>query len=155
MEITSATLEAKLRGALDISHVVSESVCACAWVRLYSCECEPASVSSNRVPVSTCNYIVIQRLYVYARVNVYLPLCVCVCVHVQEVKDVSESCGCGLKFEVVVVSPDFEGKGLLARHRLVNGCLAEEIKQIHAFGQKTYTPEQWSSRKNRVADTLN
>ena len=51
--------------------------------------------------------------------------------------------GCGQKFEVVVVSPQFEGKRLLERHRLVNECLSKELEQIHAFSQKTYTPEQW------------
>ena len=61
----------------------------------------------------------------------------------QEVKDVSE--GCGQSFEVVIVTEEFKGKGLLQRHRLVNDCLATEISQIHAFTQKTYTPEQWTA----------
>ncbi|TNN48552.1 BolA-like protein 2 [Liparis tanakae] len=26
---------------------------------------------------------------------------------------------------------------------MVNTCLAEELKEIHAFEQKTLTPEQW------------
>ena len=60
----------------------------------------------------------------------------------QEVKDTSG--GCGQSFDVLVVSSQFEGKSLLQRHRLVNTCLANELKVIHAFSQKTYTPEQWS-----------
>src|SRR5438874_1837118 len=48
-----------------------------------------------------------------------------------QVVDVSD--GCGAKFEVVIVSPSFEGKTMLQRHRMVNDCLAEELKSIHAF----------------------
>uniref|UniRef100_A0A182PU82 dolichyl-P-Glc:Man9GlcNAc2-PP-dolichol alpha-1,3-glucosyltransferase n=1 Tax=Anopheles epiroticus TaxID=199890 RepID=A0A182PU82_9DIPT len=57
---------------------------------------------------------------------------------------VDESDGCGGKFRVVVVSSQFQGKPLLQRHRLVNAALEEELKTIHAFSQKTYTPEQWA-----------
>ena len=64
----------------------------------------------------------------------------------KEVKDNSD--GCGLKFEVVVVSSQFQGKRLLDRHRMVHGCLEEEMKNIHAFQQKAYTPEQWTKMNN-------
>lgn len=60
------------------------------------------------------------------------------------VEVVDESDGCGGKFRVVVVSSQFQGKPLLQRHRLVNAALEEELKTIHAFSQKTYTPEQWA-----------
>ena len=69
------------------------------------------------------------------------------CVCVQEVKDTSG--GCGQSFEAVIVSSQFEGKPLLARHRLVNECLAEEFPVIHAFTQKTYTPEQWTKLSSK------
>ena len=36
----------------------------------------------------------------------------------------------------------FEGKALLARHRMVNKALEAELKTIHAFSQKALTPEQ-------------
>lgn len=68
-------------------------------------------------------------------------------VHVEVV---DESDGCGGKFSVVVVSDKFQGKPLLARHRLVNSVLQEELKEIHAFTQKTYSIEQWSNKKNAV-----
>ena len=58
------------------------------------------------------------------------------------VNDLSD--GCGSKFEAVIVSEKFEGKPLLQRHRLVNGILEEEMKSIHAFTQKTLTPEQFA-----------
>lgn len=65
---------------------------------------------------------------------------------VQQVVD--ESDGCGGKFNVVIVSSEFEGKSLLQRHRLVNTTLAEELKTIHAFSQKNYTPEQWAKEQS-------
>ncbi|KAM5152284.1 bolA-like protein 2 [Mantella aurantiaca] len=65
-----------------------------------------------------------------------------------EVEDTSPN-HCSTSFKVVVVSPLFEGKPLLQRHRLVNGCLAEELKIIHAFEQKTLTPAQWDQEKQK------
>lgn len=56
---------------------------------------------------------------------------------------VDESDGCGGKFSVVIVSEKFRGKPLLQKHRLVNSALAEELKEIHAFSQKCYTPDEW------------
>jgi stress-induced morphogen len=41
------------------------------------------------------------------------------------------------------VSPVFEKKMTLARHRLVNTALKDEIARLHAFSQKSYTPEEW------------
>ena len=82
----------------------------------------------------------------------------------QSVADVGD--GCGSKFEVEVESPQFEGKALLARHRLVsapphavavptlsvaphrpsraphqvNEALKEEMKTIHALSIKRAVP---------------
>jgi stress-induced morphogen len=64
----------------------------------------------------------------------------------QEVVD--ESDGCGGKFSCVVVSEKFRGKPLIQRHRLVNSALQEELKTIHAFSQKTFTPEQWKEQNS-------
>ena len=47
------------------------------------------------------------------------------------VKDVSS--GCGSFFQVEVVSPVFEGKGLVQQHRMINEALREEIKVIHGL----------------------
>ncbi|XP_006886586.1 PREDICTED: bolA-like protein 2-like [Elephantulus edwardii] len=64
--------------------------------------------------------------------------------HVEvEVEDKTLNCWAS-SFRVLVVSPKFEGKPLLQRHRLVNSCLAEELPHIHAFEQKTLTLEQCS-----------
>lgn len=62
----------------------------------------------------------------------------------KEVTDDSD--GCGGKFSAVIVSEQFAGKALLQRHRLVNTALQEELKTIHAFSQKTFTPEQWAQQ---------
>ncbi|XP_006902805.1 PREDICTED: bolA-like protein 2-like [Elephantulus edwardii] len=56
---------------------------------------------------------------------------------------------CASSFRVLVVSSKFEGKPLLQRHRLVNSCLAEELPHIHAFEQKTLTPEQWNRERQK------
>ncbi|GAA98623.1 hypothetical protein E5Q_05310 [Mixia osmundae IAM 14324] len=78
-----------------------------------------------------------------ARIRAVLPSAT----HVQ-VFDISG--GCGQSYEVIIVSPDFEGMSTLKRHRKVNELLADEIAQLHAFTQKSLTPEQWS--KTRVVD---
>ncbi|XP_059533615.1 bolA-like protein 2 [Myotis daubentonii] len=52
-------------------------------------------------------------------------------------------------FQVLLVSAKFEGKPLLQRHGLVNTCLAEELPHIHAFEQKTLTPEQWAPERQK------
>uniref|UniRef100_A0A6B2F2D6 BolA family member 2 n=2 Tax=Bothriechis TaxID=44726 RepID=A0A6B2F2D6_BOTNI len=54
---------------------------------------------------------------------------------------------CATSFKVLVVSPRFRGKALLRRHRLVNELLSEELKLIHAFEQRTLTPEQWAKEQ--------
>ncbi|PHT65613.1 BolA-like protein 2, partial [Capsicum annuum] len=68
------------------------------------------------------------------------------CLFFQEVIDMSA--GCGAKFLVVIVTEQFEGKRLLERHRMVNGALAEEMKEIHALSiTKALTPEQWKQQQ--------
>lgn len=52
-------------------------------------------------------------------------------------------------FKVVVVSPAFEGKNLLGRHRLINATLAEELNGIiHALAIHTYTEDEWKKESN-------
>lgn len=47
-------------------------------------------------------------------------------------------------FKVTVVSDKFDGQGLVARHRLVNQVLAEELKGgVHALAMHTMTPDEW------------
>jgi len=38
----------------------------------------------------------------------------------------------------------------LARHRLVNTALKDEISKLHAFSQKSYTPAEWEARNQEA-----
>ena len=53
--------------------------------------------------------------------------------------------GGGDHWQLFIVSPAFEGKGLIEQHRMVNDALKEEMgdQRIHALALKTYTPAQW------------
>lgn len=48
-------------------------------------------------------------------------------------------------FQVVVISPVFEGKTMVAQHRLVKGIFEAEIAsgELHALSIKTFTPQDW------------
>lgn len=51
--------------------------------------------------------------------------------------------GCGTSFEVAVVSPQFDGKRLLERHRMVNAALKDLMQDIHALSiKRAWTPAQ-------------
>ncbi|MGF1907892.1 BolA/IbaG family iron-sulfur metabolism protein [Vibrio kasasachensis] len=51
-------------------------------------------------------------------------------------------------FKVIVVSEQFKGLRLLARHRMINQALADELAHhIHALAIHTYTPEEWSEQQ--------
>uniref|UniRef100_A0A5K4F8R5 BolA-like protein n=1 Tax=Schistosoma mansoni TaxID=6183 RepID=A0A5K4F8R5_SCHMA len=63
-----------------------------------------------------------------------------------EIVDFSD--GCGLKFDVKVVSQEFEGKSLVDRHRIVHRLLEEEMKSVHALTLKTLAPSQWSLKSS-------
>ncbi|KAG8935489.1 hypothetical protein FRC02_008041 [Tulasnella sp. 418] len=88
-----------------------------------------------------------------------------------EITDTSS--GCGSSYAVIIINPTFEGKMTLARHRwgtlssvaigpgtpmtyvpsaTVNDIMREQIKQMHAFSQKTYTPAEWERIKAKMAE---
>jgi BolA protein len=47
-------------------------------------------------------------------------------------------------FKVLLVTPQFDGKSLIQRHRAVNKTLADELSQgVHALALHTMTPEEW------------
>merc|ERR1719277_266948 len=51
-------------------------------------------------------------------------------------------------FKVVVVSENFVDKKPLARHRLVNDALKEELNSgVHALSINAFTQEQWQKGK--------
>jgi BolA protein len=50
-------------------------------------------------------------------------------------------------FKVVLVTPEFAGLRPIARHRLVNAVLAEELAGgVHALALHTYTEPEWRAR---------
>ena len=50
-------------------------------------------------------------------------------------------------FKVVLVADAFAGKPLLARHRLVNDAVKEELAgPVHALAIHTYTAQEWGNR---------
>jgi stress-induced morphogen len=57
--------------------------------------------------------------------------------------EVRDTTGGGDHFEVLVVSPAFEGKTRVQQHQLVYSALGEQMKgAIHALSLQTLTPEQ-------------
>ncbi|KAG1852656.1 bola protein [Suillus discolor] len=58
-----------------------------------------------------------------------------------------QSSGCGSSYAILLVSEAFEGKTTLARHRLINQALKQEISQLHAFSQKSFTPAQYAAHQ--------
>lgn len=50
-------------------------------------------------------------------------------------------------FKVVLVSNEFEGQPLIARHRTINKLLADELQNgVHALALHTYTESEWRER---------
>ena len=56
-------------------------------------------------------------------------------------------------FKVTIVSEDFNDLLLIKRHRLVNEALAQELRTIHALALHALTPDEWSARAGKVADS--
>jgi len=57
-------------------------------------------------------------------------------------------------FRLVIVSQEFEGMGLVERHRAVNGILAHEIENtIHALALETRTPQEWEARNKTKVES--
>jgi BolA family transcriptional regulator, general stress-responsive regulator len=48
-------------------------------------------------------------------------------------------------WNLIIVSPKFEGKRLVQRHRAVYGALGDELRGgIHALTMKTLAPDEWA-----------
>jgi len=55
-------------------------------------------------------------------------------------------------FRVTLVSGKFTGQKLVARHRAVNRAMADFlVGPVHALALHTYTPEEWTDRKDSPA----
>jgi BolA protein len=68
--------------------------------------------------------------------------------HMHNVAPGSES-----HFKVTLVSEDFSELMLINRHRLVIKALKQEMQKIHALSLHTMTPDEWSTRGGKVADS--
>lgn len=68
--------------------------------------------------------------------------------HMHNVPKDSES-----HFKVTIVSDQFTDKKLVARHRLVNQALSNELSHIHALALHTFTPDEYVARAGTVADS--
>jgi BolA protein len=68
--------------------------------------------------------------------------------HMHNVAPGSES-----HFKVTLVSQDFSELILIKRHRLVINALQQEMQKIHALALHTMTPDEWSTRGGKVADS--
>jgi BolA protein len=56
-------------------------------------------------------------------------------------------------FKVTIVCNEFEGKMLIARHRIINQTLAEELNTIHALALHTMTADEFFEKAGKVADS--
>ncbi|MGA2409709.1 MAG: BolA/IbaG family iron-sulfur metabolism protein [Candidatus Binataceae bacterium] len=61
---------------------------------------------------------------------------------------VQDTTGGGDHFEALVVSDQFDGKGLVERHQLVYATLGDAMRaRVHALALKTLTPAQYQNRR--------
>ena len=65
--------------------------------------------------------------------------------HPETIVEVKDLTGTHDHYQVVVVSPVFQGKMMVEQHKLVMGILKAEIdsNEVHALSMKTFTPEQY------------
>ena len=56
-------------------------------------------------------------------------------------------------FKVTIVTDDFAGKMLVARHRMINTALVDELKQIHALALHTMTTEEYFQKAGKSPDS--
>ena len=69
--------------------------------------------------------------------------------HMHSVPEGAES-----HFKVLLVSEKLSGQALVARHRLVNRLLAEELDSgLHALALHTWTPEEWFEKGGKAPES--
>ncbi|VAX05699.1 Cell division protein BolA [hydrothermal vent metagenome] len=57
-------------------------------------------------------------------------------------------------FKLVLVSAEFDGKSLLARHRLINSLLEYELQHgVHALAMHTYTKSEWDDLQTEAPES--
>lgn len=61
--------------------------------------------------------------------------------------DVEDLTGTRDHYKARVVAEQFEGKRLIARHRMIYDALSEEMKgPIHALTLDVYSPDEWEEQ---------
>jgi len=66
--------------------------------------------------------------------------------HMHNVPPGSES-----HFKVTIVSSEFNDKMLVARHRILNQLLKDELDgAVHALSLHTLTPEEWQEKNGEI-----
>ena len=70
--------------------------------------------------------------------------------HPQTEVQVTDLTGTMDHWQVVVVSPAFEGKMSFERQKMIMALLKEEIasNEVHALTMKTYSPTQYEAMRN-------
>ncbi len=65
--------------------------------------------------------------------------------HPETHVEVTDLTGTQDHYQVLVVSPVFQGKLMVEQHKMIMGILKSEIdsEEVHALSMKTYTPEQY------------
>jgi len=57
-------------------------------------------------------------------------------------------------FKVTLVSDQFKDKSLVARHRMVNELVAEQLAgEVHALSLHTKTPDEWFEQGGVIPDS--
>ena len=57
-------------------------------------------------------------------------------------------------FSLVIVAKNFDNINLLARHKVINKILKEELEIIHALKIKAYNGKEYFSKNNRQKECL-
>lgn len=85
---------------------------------------------------------------------------ICTALHTRHLEVVNESHmhnvppGSESHFKLVIVSLEFEAKGLVQRHRMINKLLADELAgPVHALALHTLTPAEWEAKSQRAPDS--
>ena len=111
--------------------------------------CQPAAEQEKPTPTTTHEMPeILTPTYLKARINGAID-------NVAHLTVEDESDGCGSKFAILLVSDAFEKVKRLQRHRMINGakqgCLAEEMKNIHALTLKLYTVKEYEKKQAKLA----
>ncbi|MDP3704785.1 MAG: BolA/IbaG family iron-sulfur metabolism protein [Legionellaceae bacterium] len=57
-------------------------------------------------------------------------------------------------FKVIIVSSEFNQLTRIARHRLVNSILAQELKSgLHALTLSLHTPAEWIKQSDKIVES--